>query len=222
MYLSNRDIRHAIETKDLIVEPMPPDGAFDTTSIDLQLDDVDEARVWDVAAYGRVAETHGTATDGVPVAGIKYKDFADRYAVPVPRLSDAPDAPVVRDGDAIILRPGGFFLWQTYEKVGTPEDNARLICFIDGKSTRSRLGILVHLTAPTIHAGWWGKVTLEIANLGPFSVRMKARDVMAQIVVAQLSSRPDKKKAVKGIAMGQSDVAGAGQPPAGTRPPGKR
>jgi hypothetical protein len=52
--------------------------------------------------------------------------------------------------------------------VGTPAVNPALICFVDGKSTRSRTGILVHLTAPTIHAGWSGKITLEIANVGPF------------------------------------------------------
>jgi Ca2+-binding RTX toxin-like protein len=29
------------------------------------------------------------------------------------------------------------------------------------------------MTAPTIHAGWWGQVTLEIANLGPFTLALK-------------------------------------------------
>jgi dCTP deaminase len=56
--------------------------------------------------------------------------------------------------------------------VGTPEENADLICFIDGKSTRARTGLVIHLTAPTIHAGWSGKVTLEIVNLGPFHIIM--------------------------------------------------
>ena len=45
--------------------------------------------------------------------------------------------PVFRRANSVILKPGGFFLWQTKEIVGTPEENPRLICFIDGNARKS-------------------------------------------------------------------------------------
>ena len=70
----------------------------------------------------------------------------------------------------------GFVLWQTKEDVGTPEDKADLICFINGKSTRARTGLVVHMTAPTIHSTWHGHVTLEIVNLGPLNIVLEEND----------------------------------------------
>jgi dCTP deaminase len=86
--------------------------------------------------------------------------------------------------------------------VGTPVKNPGLICFVNAKSTRARTGILVHFTAPTIHAGWKGKITLEIANLGPFHVVLEENDVVAQLTVATVSSPPDLR-----LKVGQSQTA---------------
>lgn len=89
------------------------------------------------------------------------------------------------------MKPGGFLLWTTREKVGTPTQNPGFICFVNAKSTRARTGLIVHLTAPTIHSGWQGKITLEIANLGPFHFVLAENDVIAQLTVARISSSPD-------------------------------
>ena len=62
---------------------------------------------------------------------------------------------------------------------------------INGKSTRARTGLIVHLTAPTIHAGWYGNVTLEIANLGPFHIKLQEFvNSIAQVTVAKITSPP--------------------------------
>jgi dCTP deaminase len=184
----------------------------DTSSIDLHLNAVEEAKVWDHAAYAADLQERGMP--GVLGLGsFNYRAFAARFAVPVPtRTQGPPDALVYRDEvDRIILRPHGFFLWQTREEVGTPEVDPRLICFVDGKSTRARTGLVVHMTAPTLHAGWWGKVTLEIANLGPFTLALAEGDAVAQVVVAALSSPPLQQMATGGIAVGQVDVTGGGK-----------
>lgn len=97
-------------------------------------------------------------------------------------------------------------LWQTKETVGTPETGANLIAFIDGKSTRARTGLLAHLTAPTIHASWSGKVTLEIANLGPFNFVLTEGDSIAQIVVATISSIPEETMKA-GVTYRQTEVS---------------
>jgi dCTP deaminase len=204
MYLSDRDLEYAVQTGQLIVDPPPT--AYDSTSIDLHLDSTDKARVWDAAAFEQKQKEAGVDPAVVRLGSFAYQVFSVEYTRPVPADRTAL---VHRVGDEIIVRPQGFLLWQTREKVGTPETNAQLICFIDGKSTQARTGILVHMTAPTIHAGWWGNVTLEIANLGPFNLALAAGDPIAQIVVARITSLPLKKKKAIGIAVGQADVTGA-------------
>lgn len=201
MYLSDRDLEFAVRTGQLIVNPPPRD--YDTTSIDLHLGPVEEAKIWDVAAFEKQQSDAGIE----PILGLGRFDhdaFAKQFHRPVP---ENPAEKVYREGKKIILKPGGFFLWLTQEQVGTPEENPRLICFVDGKSSRARVGLVVHMTAPTIHAGWWGQVTLEIANLGPFTIALKEGDTMAQIVVAAISSPPAKRKSAT-IKIGQKNVAG--------------
>jgi dCTP deaminase len=101
----------------------------------------------------------------------------------------------------VVVRRFGFLPWPTKEIVGTPKvdpdqpnvikRHPELICFVNGKSTRARTGLLVHFTAPTIHAGWDGNIWLEIANLGPFTFVLKEGDALAQLTVATISSAPD-------------------------------
>ena len=206
MYLSDRDLQFAVETGQLIVDPAPKE--YDTTSIDLHLDSADQAKVWNVDAFQKHQIEMGNDS-WVRVGKYKYKAFAERFYQDIP-LNPDPANRVYKNGDRVILRPGGFLLWQTRESVGTPELDPRLICFINGKSSSARSGLLVHMTAPTIHAGWWGQITLEIANLGPFDLCLVENDAISQIVVATISSPPTKRKKAVGIAIGQANVSGAG------------
>ncbi len=195
MYLSDRDLEFAIKNGQLIVDPPPKE--YDTTSIDLHLDSVDEARIWDVDKYAK-----SQATDGnnlfLNVGQYKYRDFSPKYLVSPPSFSSTDQSILVsKKNDGIILRRGGFLLWQTKEKVGTPGINPQFICFINGKSSSARSGLIVHMTAPTIHAGWYGQITLEIGNLGPFDLSLHEGDAICQIVVARLTSQPENKKKEK-------------------------
>lgn len=222
MYLSDRDLRFAIASAQLIVNPPPAE--IDTTSIDLHLDGIEVARVWDVKAFELQQQDAGV----LPILGVgkfNFQAFAEKFAVPVPSEEEAgPGARVYREGRRVIVKPSGFFLWQTHEVVGTPERDPRLICFVDGKSTRARTGLVVHMTAPTLHAGWWGHVTLEIANLGPFTLALEESDAVAQVVVAVISSPPMKQKLALGVAVGQENVAGGSEPRQGDEkgPEGRR
>ena len=163
-------------------------------------------------SFNASARMHGNEANVLRAALGSFREFAEADAVPVPRRQDALDALVSREDRSVFLKPNGFFLWQTREEVGTPETDPRYICFVDGKSTRARLGLVVHLTAPTIHAGWWGNITLEIANLGPFTLRLDEGDIVAQVVVSTISSTPTAKETPRGIPAGQASVAGSGKP----------
>ena len=230
MYLSNRDIKWAIECGKLIVEPkpeayMPPKG-YDETAIDLHLGPLATAKVWDLGSLAATDAARGAAPPGrapeIHLGQFDYKAMADGHLKPVPSgETDSRGNPrsVYRRENDIIVRQLGFLLWSTREKVGTPEiDPTRmetqrhpeLICFVNAKSTKARTGLIVHFTAPTIHAGWAGNITLEISNLGPFTFVLKEGDALAQLTVATISSAPDMElKVGRSQTQGQTDPSGA-------------
>ncbi|MGD0540298.1 MAG: hypothetical protein ABSB33_02160 [Tepidisphaeraceae bacterium] len=203
MYLSDNELLKAIRAGDLIVNPQPK--KIESSSIDLHLDTVEQARVWDIDKYNAEQVIPGNDAFELRIGKFRYKEFAPKYLIPPP---ENPEKPVFRRHNQIIVKPGGFLLWQTKEIVGTPEQDAKFIAFIDGKSTKARAGLIVHLTAPTIHATWSGNVTLEIANLGPFYLVLQEDDSIAQIVVATISSPPSENMK-KGITHGQVQVTAA-------------
>lgn len=236
MFCSNRDIRWAIECGKLIVKPRPEEfgAGYDETSIDLHLGSIDKAQVWDVDKLRNSQVGRGSNGLEVYLGTFQLGEFAGEYLMSPPPESDDPaereQQLVCRRGSLVIVKPGGFLLWTTKEWVGTPEKNPELICFVDGKSTRARTGILVHLTAPTIHSGWSGNITLEIANLGPLHFVLREGDVIAQLTVATISSAPDLtlKRGTSATA-GQTTVSGKANekgrrkdsPPKQQRPPKK-
>jgi dCTP deaminase len=197
MYLSSRDIQWAIECGHLIVEPRPEDfsAGYDETSIDLHLGPIEDAKVWDVDRFESEQQTRGGKGPELGLGSFNYSNFSGTYLVqPPPEESDSKKRErqlVCLRGRQVILKPGGFLLWMTQEKVGTPILNPTLIAFVNAKSTKARTGIIVHFTAPTIHAGWSGRIVLEIANYGPFHLVLEGGDAIAQLTVAKITSSPD-------------------------------
>lgn len=208
MYLSNRDLKWAISTGQLIFEPKP--DSVDATSIDLHLGDIEYAKVWDIETFAGDQSRSGIKTPELRLGSFDYKAFGQKYLIDPPT---DPSQPVFRRGDEIVVKPSGFLLWQTRQELGTPEDNADLICFVNAKSTKARTGIMVHFTAPTIHASWSGTVTLEIINLGPFHFVLSPGDSIAQLTVARITSVPDETlKHAKSATFGQTNPAGLATP----------
>lgn len=228
MYLSNRDIKWAIECGKLIVDPRP--NSYDETSIDLHLGAVEkDARIWDLRSLSDSDIARGATRSGQPpeihLGDFEYRAMAAAHLKGIPEGStdeEGKNRLVYKRGDDVIVRPFGFLLWTTREKVGTPEIEPgsletqrypELICFVNAKSTKARTGLIVHFTAPTIHAGWSGNITLEIANLGPFTLVLKEGDALAQLTVATISSAPDMDlKAGSSQTQGQVDPSGAPRP----------
>lgn len=207
MYLSDRDLAWAIECGKLVCDPKPE--KVDVTSFDLHLDKISEAKIWNIDAYAASQRERGQAERELRIAKYELKPFGGKFLMEPPVWREGSDELVMRRGDQIILRRHGFLLWQTQETVGTNADrNADLICFVDGKSTRARTGIVVHLTAPTIHCTWNGQVVLEIVNLGPFDIVLEPGDVIAQITVAKVTSPPEKDVRLASSTFGQTNVQG--------------
>ncbi len=204
MFLSDREMLYAIQCGRLIVAPPTEIGP---TSIDLHLDKVEQAKVWDIDKLAQHNRDHGHPERELRIGQCNYGKMSQEYHV---SPSENQDARVFCRNRQIIVKPLGFVLWQTKEVVGTPEEDADLICFVNGKSTRARTGLVVHLTAPTIHTSWSGNITLEMVNLGPLDIVLQEDDVVAQLTVAKVTSIPKRNMVETGSAtFGQTGVGGA-------------
>ena len=84
--------------------------------------------------------------------------------------------------DSIVIHPKQFVLGATMEKMGLPDD---IVGQLTGKSSLARLGVMVHVTAGFIDAGFSNppaQVTLEIVNVGNRPVRLHAGMAIGQMV----------------------------------------
>src|SRR5688500_4300850 len=97
MYLSDRDLRWAIECGNLIVEPRP--DKIDPSSIDLHLDSDDQAKVWDIEAYIKDQRAAGNKPGELRIGSFEYKEFAPKYLVQPPEEGKDPAALVFRRGN---------------------------------------------------------------------------------------------------------------------------
>jgi dCTP deaminase len=84
--------------------------------------------------------------------------------------------------DSIVLQPDQFILGATLEAVCLPDD---IVGQLTGKSSLARLGVMVHVTAGFIDAGFShppAQITLEILNVGNRPVRLHAGMSIGQMV----------------------------------------
>jgi hypothetical protein len=102
MYLSDRDMHAAIAAGKLILSPSTEVGP---SSIDLHLDSIDEARIWDVDALTQHNRDHGLSDRELRISRIVYGNISRKYLV-APPTTDV--GRVWRRGNQIILKTGGF------------------------------------------------------------------------------------------------------------------
>lgn len=83
---------------------------------------------------------------------------------------------------SIVLQPGQFILGATEERLCLPKN---IVGQLTGKSSLARLGVMVHVTAGFIDAGFShppAQITLEIVNVGTRPVRLHAGMPIGQMV----------------------------------------
>jgi len=87
--------------------------------------------------------------------------------------------------EEFFLEPGQFVLGATYETIQTTPD---ILAILDGRSTIARLGLTVHVTAAIIDGTFEAPhaATLEIKNLGNFTIRLKYKDPIAMMLFVEL------------------------------------
>jgi dCTP deaminase len=127
-----------------------------------------------------------------------YPPFARSYLQPMPLDSDG----------TVTIEPGQLVLALTRERLELPEES-RLAAWVEGRSSLARLGLGVHLTAPTIHAGFRGRITLEITDQGPFPIKLRPGLVICQLIFEQVFGTPSAE--MTGIF--QDQMSATGKPP---------
>lgn len=184
MILSNTSIWDALADGRLAIDPVPsprytaPGGessAYDTTAVDLHL-----------ANYYSLPRQ----APGVMI------DLAQPGTVPtLEALTD--QNPIPETGYR--LEPNQFILSQTLEivhlrlRADLDDESAQkplLAARVEGKSSRARFGLLVHFTAPTIHAGFHGRITLEMINLGNWPLLLKPNIPICQLIIEEVDGDP--------------------------------
>ena len=165
MILSNSDIQDEIDRGGLKFEPSVGFGQMSSSSVDL-----------------RLADTF--TVPHAPRSGV-FISIDPLMTSTEDALRDYSDIVKIGRGEKFRLEPRAFVLGYTLERV---EMSDYLAARVEGRSSLARLGVSVHQTAPTIHAGFGGQIRLEIANLGPYTILLEAEMPFCQLIVERLSS----------------------------------
>lgn len=170
--LTDREIKLAIEKDLIIIDPRPAANAFSSTAVDLTLDpNITEF----IAAQGGVEL----------VIDPGHQDFnTETTLAQVTTKREVPN-------EGYLLQPRQLVLAWTREYVNLVSHN-RIAARVEGKSSLARLGLGVHVTAPTIHAGFAGQIRLEMVNHGKVPIRLRVGMRICQLIFEQTLGTPDK------------------------------
>lgn len=173
MVLSDRDIKKALESKQIVITPRPNFSTqIGSCSVDLRLGS--KFRVFEYSRY----------------------TFIDPFKKEIG--SEITREIIVKNGEPFIIHPGDFVLGGTIEHIEIPDD---LTGRLEGRSSIGRLGIIIHSTAANIECGFRGNITLEIANMGKLPVALYPGMRICSVSFEELSSPAEtpyhKKKHAK-------------------------
>lgn len=179
MILSDAEIIKAIKNQEIIIDPPPELSQYTTSALDLMLGD-------EFKRLKTPEELHKHEPQGVhrplivDLAVVDIQSLIQHYGMPCNREKDG----------SFILKPGLFVLGVTREYIELPKES-KIAARVEGRSTLARLGLVVHLTAPTIHAGFKGRIVLEMCNFGPYDLILRpGKLAICQLIFERLGESP--------------------------------
>lgn len=164
MILTDREIQLSLDKKQIFIEPMPPVDHYSSTSVDLTLDP-------DLTIFNEGLE--GDALENI--IDPSHKTFVAERTIA--KISTR----ILIGESGFVLTSKKLILGSTRERVELPI-HSRLAARVEGKSSLARLGLGVHITAPTIHSGFGNPIRLEIINHGAVPIRLRAGMRICQLV----------------------------------------
>ena len=176
MILSNLEIQKAIDDGRLIIQPEPlprkitPDQPsnscpYNATSVDLKL-------------HSEIA---------VPKPGKYATDMTQPGAISE-QITKNSSPRTLSTEQPYKLKQNKFIIAWTFETIELCTNNGPpyLAARIEGKSSNARCGVLIHFTAPTVHTGWRGRLTLEMINLSPAAFLLTPGMYIAQLILEEV------------------------------------
>jgi dCTP deaminase len=170
MILTDREIQSLLKKGLISIEPKPPLTAYDSTAVDLTLDPL--IRIFRTNAPGFIIDP------GAP--GYRATEL----------IRSATDPLTITDHGWELQR-GTLVLAWTKERVDL-NFKGKVAARVEGKSGLARIGLGVHVTAPTIHAGFPGRIQLELVNHGPLPIKLRPGMAICQLIVEQVKGTPSK------------------------------
>ncbi len=172
MILTDREIKIAVERGAITITPVPTEKAYSSTSVDLTL--------------GSRVTSFPLPNPGLNTV-INPSQTGYSYREVIKQISKIEEI----DKAGYPLEPGKLVLGWTEERVGLPVLQ-RIAARVEGKSSLARIGLGVHITAPTIHAGFEGSIQLEMVNHGPYPILLKPGLRVCQLVFEQTLGTPER------------------------------
>ena len=181
MILSNIEIHRALDDRRLVIDPEPHPRSpakdknsncpYQTSSVDLKLGD-------EISYFKSDLALNINLTRG---------GFAKLFGPNSEQRKITAEQPY-------LLKPNHFVLGKTLEIVSLPivSEGTCLAARIEGKSSYARCGLLIHFTAPTIHSGFSGTITLELINLGPCDIALVPGAAICQLIIEEVRGVPFK------------------------------
>jgi dCTP deaminase len=188
LILTDREMRIALEKRFIEIDPEPISSAFSSTSVDLTL--------------------------GTSLTGYLRPDSAAETSIDPTRPGFNPETSLEMiayesqiEKEGYLLEPGQLHLGWTQEVLNLKTES-RLAARIEGKSSLARIGLGIHITAPTIHCGFRGRVRLEIMNHGPVPIRLRSGMKIAQLIFETTLGTPEKGYGGKYLDQDASKISG--------------
>ena len=173
MILTDREIKMALERESLVINPRPRENSFASTSVDLTL--------------GQTFSEFIQPQTGLAISVDPALDGFDHNTV----MGQITKEQTIDPLNGYLLEPSKLILGWTEEYLDLRKD-PRLAARVEGKSSLGRLGLAIHVTAPTIHAGFDGHIRLEIINHGSMPIRLRVGMKICQLIFEQTLGTPDK------------------------------
>lgn len=171
MILTDREIQIALQNEAIIIDPAPDLSFYSSTSLDLTLD--------------RRLTLFKDQKTGINVCidpsqkGYNHEEVMAEITTPID----------IDDTNGFDFPPHHMILAWTHEFVEL-KFQSRIAARVEGKSSLARLGIGIHLTAPTIHAGFEGQIRLEMVNHNKVPVKLRTGMKICQLIFEQTLGTP--------------------------------
>jgi dCTP deaminase len=188
MILSDREMQAALQDGIILIDPRPDESLFTSTALDLTLD----------AVLLRWNEP-GNDPSGQPI-----KLYPNRKGFNIRTMMNDPSYSarvLIDDAEGFELEPFKFVLGYTQQRVYLPH-RSRIAARVEGKSSLARLGVGVHVTAPTIHGGFGYNpeapehpglpIQLEIFNLSNQIVVLDVGMPICQLILEEVREVPTR------------------------------